>query len=234
MFRLPRWEVRRDNFRMRYLLQPQVLRAASIAAAVSALACYPRISLWLHRPGPVWYLESAIFTCSIVCWGFVFAWHMPYTGRPVFIFRQEWVPLAVATVTAAGSAVASHLVLDPLLRPKFPEEYPADLQHWLAAVPFVLTFKLLFAIFAPFDWLMRLLKNRWAATILIGLLGAALLLMNVHKQHASIPTSVLTLMLAGRFVAAFLAVWFYLRGGVLLVCWWTFLAECRHLWAFVQ
>ena len=27
----------------------------------------------------------------------------------------------------------------------------------------------------------------------------------------------------------FLAVWFYLRGGVLLIWWWTLLIEARHL-----
>ena len=217
---------------MRHLLQPQVLRAASIAAAVSALACYPRMSLWLHRPGPVWYLEATIFICCIMLWGFVFAWHTPYTGRQVFIFKQELAPLVVATLAGIGTAAASYLWLDPLLRTKFPDEYPPDLEHWLAAVPFTLTFNLLFAVFAPFDWLMRLAKNRWAATIAIGLLGAVLLLMKIHKLHVSIPLPLLAVMLAGRFVAGFLAVWFYLRGGVLLVSWWALLVECRHLFDF--
>jgi hypothetical protein len=35
--------------------------------------------------------------------------------------------------------------------------------------------------------------------------------------------------LTGKIAMGFLAVWFYLRGGVLLVWWWTILFEARHL-----
>jgi hypothetical protein len=214
---------------MRHLLQPRVLHAAGIAAAVSALACYPRLSLWLHRPGPIWYLEATIFICGIMLWGFVFAWHEPYTGRPVFIFKQELVPFTVATLAGIGAALAFRLWLDPVLRPQFSEEYPPDLLHWLAAVPFILAFNQLFVIFAPFDWLMRLTRNRWLSAGLTGVLAGALLLVKIQKLSATVPPSLLAVMLLGRSVAGFLAAWFYLRGGAGLVCWWAFLLESRHL-----
>ncbi len=217
---------------MRHLLQPRVLKAAVIAASISALAGYPRVALWLHRPAPVWYLEATIFICCLVLWGFVFAWHEPYTHRPVFSFKLELTPLLVATLAGLGTALAFHLWLDPPLRSLFPEEYPPDLRHWLAAVPFMLAFNQLFLIFAPFDWLLRLTKNRWVATSLTGLWLAVLLVIKLHSLAPTMAAPLLVVMLAGRVVTGFLVVWLYLRGGVWLVCWWTWLLESRHLLDF--
>lgn len=218
---------------MRHLLQPRVLRQASLAALISALASYPRLALWRHRPAPLWYLEATLFICCILLWGFVFAWHEPHTGQPVFRFKLDPMPLLVATVTALGAALVFHLWLDPPLRSKFPEEYPPDLAHWLAAVPFILAFNQLFLIFAPFDWLMRLGKNRMVAACLTSLLGAVLLLMKIHSLSASIAPPLLAVLLAGRVATGLLVVWFYLRGGVILVCWWALLLESRHLLDFI-
>lgn len=218
---------------MRHLLQPRVLNVASLAAAVSTLACYPRLRLWQHRPAPLWYLEATLFICCILLWSFVFAWHERYTQRPVFRWNRDPLPLLVATLTGLGTAVAFHLWLDPALRVKFPEEYPPDLAHWLAAVPFILAFNQLFLVFAPFDWLMRLSKNRWVATTLTSLLGVLLLLLKIHTLSATLAPPWLAVMLAGRVVAGFLVVWFYLRGGVLLVGWWALLLESRHVLDFV-
>ena len=92
------------------------MKLAGIASLVTALACYPRLSLWLHRAAPIWYLEAVIFFCGMVLWGFVFAWHTLYTHRPVFALKVE--PRLFITVTLAGIAVATafHLFLDPALR----------------------------------------------------------------------------------------------------------------------
>jgi len=218
---------------MRHLLQPRVLNQAAIAASVSALACYPRLFLWLHRPGPIWYLEATIFICCIMLWSFVFAWHEFYTHRPAFIFKLDLMPFLVATLTGVVTAVAFHRWLDPPLRPQFPEEYPPDLRHWLAAIPFVLAFNQLFLIFAPFDWLLRLAKNRWVATGLTGLWVTVLLLLKIHKLSASVDTPLLVVLVAGRAMAGFLIAWLYWRGGVLLVCWWALLLESRHLLDFL-
>lgn len=214
---------------MRLLFQPRVLNRASLAAAISALACYPRLSLWLNRSAPLWYLEAVIFVCGIVLWSFVFAWHTPYTHRPVLVLKPE--PRAFLTATFLGVIVAAavQLWLDPLLRSTWPEEYPADLKHWLASVLFSLALNQLFLIFAPFAWLMRLLKNRSLAACLTALFGAGVLAMKAQSLGTPIPPPLLAVLLAGRAVMGLLAVGLYLRGGVVLVWWWTFLFEARLL-----
>src|SRR5258708_40307359 len=69
---------------MRALAEPKVLRSALIAALLSALVCFPRLSLWSTRVYPLWYLEALLFLGGTVLWAFVFAWHTNYTGLPVF------------------------------------------------------------------------------------------------------------------------------------------------------
>ena len=214
---------------MRHLVQPRTLRLAGLAALVTTVACYPRLALWGNRSAPLWYLEAVIFFCSTVLWGFVFAWHTPYTHRPVFAFKLE--PRLFALVTAAGIVVATglHLLLDPSLRVKIPEEYPANQEQWLALVLFSLTFNQLFLIFAPFAWLIRLFQNRWVAAGLTILFGAIILAIKIRHSPAPIPPPLFAALLAGRVAMGFLAISFYLRGGVLLSWWWTFLIEARHL-----
>jgi len=211
---------------MRHLLQPRILNRASIAALATAVASYPRLSLWLNRSAPVWYLEAMIFLCSIVLWGFVFAWHTHYTNRPVFILKLEPEPFIAVTLIGIVAAMAFHLWLDPSLRSITPEEFPADLNHWFALVLFALAFNQLFLLFAPFDWSMRLFHNRRVATGLTVLFGVIVL---VIRNSTPIPPVLFATLLAGRIVTGFLAVAFYLRGGVILVWWWTFLFESRHL-----
>ena len=195
----------------------------------TALACYPRLSLWGNRSAPVWYLEAVIFFCSMVLWGFVFAWHTTYTKRPVFALKIE--PRLFTVVTVAGIVVATglHLFLDPSLRLKVPEDYPADSGQWFALVLFSLAFNQLFLIFAPFAWLIRLFQNRRVATGLTVLFGVIILAIKIRHSPTPIPPPLLATLLAGRIATGFLAVSFYLRGGMLLSWWWTFLIEARHL-----
>jgi len=214
---------------VRHLLQPRVLNLAVIAALASALACYSRISLWINRSAPIWYLEGAIFLCGIVLWSFVFAWHTQYTRRPVFMLKLEPEPFIAATLIGIIGATVFHLWLDPSLRSKIPEEYPSDMKQWFALVLFSMAFNQLFLLFAPFAWLMRLFKNRWAATSLTVLFGALVLAMNIRSLSTPVPPLLFAALLAGKIVMGFLAVSFYLRGGVMLIWWWTFLFEARHL-----
>jgi len=218
---------------MRHLFQPRVLNTACLAALVSALACYPRLSLWLNRPGPIWYLEATIFVSCIMLWSFVFAWHTPYTNRPVIVFNLESISVIVATLTGTIAAMACHLWVDPSLRSKLPEEYPADITHWLALMPFTLAFNQLILVFAPFDWLMRLFKNRWVAASLTALFGAGVMLLKIHSLSIPVSPFLLAVLLIGRIAGAFLLIAFYLRGGVFLVWWWTFLFESRHLFNLI-
>jgi hypothetical protein len=217
---------------MRLLLQPRVLSTAALASALSTVACYPRLALWSGRPFPVWYLEAMIFLCGIMLWGFVFAWHKPYSARPVFVWPPDWQPFTVATAAGTALALASHFWVDPLLRSRFPEEYPPDWPHWLAVVPFTLALNQLFCVFAPVDWLMRLTRSRRAAAVLTGLLAAALLLLKAQKLAVSLPPPTLAAMLLARLAAGTLVAWLYLRGGVGLVWWWGVLLESRLLLDF--
>jgi len=214
---------------MRHLAQPRVLALASLAALVTTLACYLRLALWLNRSDPVWLLTAVIFFCSIVLWSFVFAWHTQYTHRPVFTLKVE--PWLLTAVTLAGVAVAAgyHLLLDPALRAKIPQEYPADLGQWLALALFSIAFNQLFFVFAPLAWLIRLLHNVRAAIILTVLFGAVVLAIKIHSTPTPISPMLFAAFLTGRIVMGFLAVSFYLRGGVLLSWWWTLLIEARHL-----
>jgi len=149
---------------MHSFLQPRTLKLAGIAALATAFACYPRLSLWSNRSAPVWYLEAIIFFGGIVLWGFVFAWHTPYTHRPVFTLKMESGPFITATLAGIMVAVVFHLFLDPSLRPKMPEDYPVDLKQWFAMTLFSLAFSQMFLVFAPFAWLVRLFQNRRVAT----------------------------------------------------------------------
>jgi hypothetical protein len=217
---------------MRNLAQPRVLKLAGIAALATTLACYPRLSLWLNRAFPIWYLEAILFCCAIILWGFVFAWHTQYAHRPVFTLKIE--PRLFTIVTVAGIVVAMmlHLFLDPALQLKTPEEYPADAKQWLAMVLFSLAFIQLYLVFAPFAWLIRLFQNRWVATCLTVLLSVIVMAIKIRATPASFPPPLFATLLAGRVVMGFLAVSFYLRGGVLLIWWWTLLIEARH-WVII-
>ena len=94
---------------------------------------------------------------------------------------------------------------------------------------FSLALTQLFLLFAPFAWLMRLVKNRQVAACLTVLVGVCILAMKIRSLPTPVPPLPLAALLAGRIVMGFLAVSFYLRGGVLLVWWWTLLFEARLL-----
>jgi hypothetical protein len=220
---------------MRLLFQPQVLNRAAPASLVSALACYPRLCLWTHRPEllPIWYMEAAIFVCGVLLWGSVFAWHEAYTHRPIFICKQEFMPVMAVTLAGILTGLAFRAWVDPSLRAQFPEDYPKDMRNWLASLAFLLTFTQLFVVFATFDWLIRLVRNRWLAAGLLGAFGAAWLLQQVCQLHGVVPPGLLTALLLGRMAAGFWVVALYLRGGVWLVSWWSLLVYARHLLDYV-
>jgi hypothetical protein len=174
-------------------------------------------------------LEAVIFFCGIVLWGFVFAWHALYTHRPVFTLKLEYAPFIAATLAGIAIATVFHLFLDPALRLKMPEAYPANLRQWLAMALFSLAFNQLFLVFAPFAWLVRLFQNQRVATVLTVLFGAFVLTIKCRSATTPIPSLLFATLLAVRIGMGFLSVSFYLRGGVLLSWWWTLLIEARNL-----
>src|SRR5262245_51574639 len=97
---------------------------------------------------------------GFVLWGFVFAWHTKYSGRPVFTVHVSTRDVAIATLSGIGLSIALRMFVDPLARSAMPEDYPANVAEWLAMCLFMLSLNQLFVVFAPFAWLMRLSKNR--------------------------------------------------------------------------
>lgn len=215
--------------RVRRLAQPKVVASAAIAAALSALLSLPRMLLWEGRKFPLWYVEATMFLGGFVLWAFVFAWHTEYTHRPVFTLKVKLPVFAAATLAAILVGLGLHFFLDPSLRLITPEDYPSDFAHWIASTLFSLAFTQLFLFFAPFAWLMRLFKNEQVATWSTVALGVLVLLLKVHASPKPPPYSVFFELLILRIALGYLGVWFYLRGGILIVWWLGLLVEARHL-----
>lgn len=217
---------------MRRLAQPKVVASAAIAAALSAAFSLPRMLLWENRKLPVWYLEANVLFGGFVLWAFVFAWHREYTGQRVFTLKFKPSIFVAATAIGILAAFGLHFFLDPALRRVTPEDFPTDLAHWVAATLFSLAFTQLFLLYAPFAWLMRLSRNQHVATWLTVALGVAVLITKVRSAPASLAPSLLLELLALRIALNFMGIWFYLRGGILLVWWLDLLVEGRYLLDF--
>src|SRR5258708_34451291 len=141
---------------MRALAQPQVIKSAVSAAALSTLVCFPRLVLWPTRHFPLWYLVALLFLGGMVLWAFVFAWHAKYTGLPVITGSVQQRHFQAATVSGVLLAILLRFFLDPSARSITPDDYPVTLVQWLAMTAFSLGFTQLFLVFAPFAWMLRL------------------------------------------------------------------------------
>ena len=217
---------------MRRLGQPKVVASAAIAAVLSMLLSLPRIWLWDQRKLPIWYLEATVFFGGFVLWAFVFAWHTEYTHRPVFTLKFKLPIFAVATLAGILAALGLHFFLDPPLRLITPEDFPSDVEHWIASTLFSLAFTQLFLLFAPFAWLMRLFKNEQVATWLTITLGVLVLVLKTRASPTQPPFLLFFELLVLRIALGYVGIWFYLRGGILLVWWIGLLTEARHLLDF--
>jgi hypothetical protein len=215
---------------MRSLAEPRTLKLAAIAALLSCVACFPRLWLWPDRRYALWYLEASMFLGGIVLWSFVFAWHTRYTRRPVFTLKPGLGPFLLATSAGVVAAIVLRQWLDPTLRLRTPEDYPATVAQWVALALFSLAFNQLFLVFAPFAWAMRLFQNVAMAAILTILLGLFVLFIKNYHSPNPMTTNLLLGMFVVRLTLGALSVYFFLRGGVLLVWWWGLLLQSRHLW----
>lgn len=223
------WARRPLNASVRQLVQPEVLKSASLAAAATSLLCWPRLLLWPGRPYPVWYLEAVLFLGGIVLWAFVFAWHASYSGHSVFPSKIPPRPFALATLAAVLIAAVLSVWLDPVLRLENTADYPRDLTEWISMTLFNLAFSQLFLVFAPFAWLVRLFRNTSLAAALTVSFSLIVLASKAHASGTTIPPGLLIGVATVRIVIASFSVYFYLRGGVWLVSWWTLLLHARHL-----
>jgi hypothetical protein len=214
---------------MRSLAQPAVLKSATMAALLSAVVCYPRLSQWHESRYPLWYLESLLVLGGAVLWAFVFAWHTQYTHRPVFTLKVGPGVFAAATGLGIIVALALRWWVDPSLRAQAPEEYPANLQQWLAMTLFSLAFSQLFLVFAPLAWLLRLCRGKPMAVPLAALFGVFVMLVKYRAPAPALPSLLLAGWLALRLAQSLVSIYLFLRGGVLLVWWWCLLLQSRHL-----
>jgi hypothetical protein len=214
---------------MRRLVQPDVSQSAALAGLATALLCYPRFALWTHRTLPLWYLEAVTFCGSFVLWAFVFAWQTHYIRRPVFTLRIGPRAWALATGAAVIVAFVLHRFLDPSLRQTTPADYPLNLSQWTAMTLFSLALNQLFLVYAPFAWLMRLVRRPIVAGAGTVLFGVVVLLLKTRLSPEPFPTGLLAALVGVRLALGGLAVGFYLRGGVLLASWCSLLVQVRHL-----
>ena len=214
---------------MRSLGRPEVLKSATIAASLTCVASYPRFSFAPRLAYPIWYLEALLLLGSIVLWAFVFAWHTQYTGQPVVTLKVPQTALVWATVAGLAMAAALRLWLDPLLRARNPEDYPVTVQHWAAVTLFSLAFTQLFLILAPFAWALRLARRQSIAVMLTVLFGMYVLAVKNYRSPKPISLQLWLGLVLVRLVISFCSVLFFVRGGLLLVWWWSFLLQCRHL-----
>jgi hypothetical protein len=213
---------------MRRLIQPEVIKSAGLAAGTTALVCYPRFALW-RAPYPIWYLELVLLLGGFVLWAFVFAWHTPFTGRPVFRFPVGRRNFASATIAGLLVAAVLHWFLDSTFRLRTPGDYPTSFDQWIGMTLFALAFHPLFLTFAPLAWALRLFRRLWIAIALTVLFGVFVLIVKAQSAPTPLPSTVFMELLVLRIALGSLAIFFYLRGGVLLVWWWSFLLQLRHL-----
>ncbi len=213
---------------MRRLIQPEVIKPAGLAAGATALVCYPRFALW-QSPYPTWYLELVLLAGGFVLWAFVFAWHTPFTGRPVFKFPIDLRCFASATMAGLLVAAGLHWFLDPTFRARTPADFPTSFDQWIGMTLFALAFHPLFLIFAPLAWALRLFRRLGIAIALTVLFGVFVMVVKTQSAPTPLPPTVFIELLGLRLVLGSLAIFFYLRGGVLLVWWWQFLLQLRHL-----
>jgi hypothetical protein len=219
---------------VRRLAQPETLKSALIGGAATAVACYPRLLLWTTRTHPLWYLEAVVFLGTVVLWAFVFAWHTPYTNRPVFTRHLGTGPFVMATLAGILCAMILHRFLDPALRLRTPEDYPATVAQWITMTLFTLAFSQLFLVFAPFAWLVRLFQNQVAAGATTVLFGVFVFAIKTGNSPGPYPFPLLLALVLVRVGMGIMAVLLYLRGGVILTWWLGLLIEARHLLELVQ
>ncbi len=214
---------------MRLLAQPKVLARAGVAALITALACYPRLAMWSERMDSVMFLWLMLLWAVFVLWAFVFAWQVECGRRPVLglDFRPKlWV---MATLCGVAWALMLHFLIDPQLRFITPKEFPTDGKSWAAMSLFAIGFDPLFLCFAPFAFFVRLSRRQEASVALTVLFGILVFWLRLHYSPVLPPWLFIVAMMVTRIVAGFLSVYFYLRGGALLVWWVALIMQLRYL-----
>ncbi len=212
---------------MRHLTESGVVCRAALAAVVTALAGYPRLMLWLERPYAVLPMCLMMFVCTFVLWAFAFAWQKPYAGREVIgagFNPRIWV---AATVVALAWAAILHFLIDPQSRMVTPKEFPDSWKLWIAMSLFHLALEPLFLTFAPYAFFMRLFRQPRLCMALTVLFGVFVLFLKLRSGVKLPPLSLALELTALRLAGGFVGLFFYLRGGALVVWWMVLIQEGR-------
>lgn len=212
---------------MRSLANPEVLGRAILAALITSLACVPRLTRWVERGAPVLDLWLALLFAMFVMWGFVFAWHHKYGGRPAVILEFPPRLWGAATLYAAGAALAVHFFLDPQLRPLTPGDYPGTWRSLFDLGLFSLGLEPLFLCFAPYAFFIRLARKQDAALVLTVAFGIFVLAMKLGSANPMPSIWLMVELMALRVLAGFASLYFYLKGGVLLIGWLALILHLR-------
>ncbi|MBI5800930.1 MAG: hypothetical protein HZA92_09445 [Verrucomicrobia bacterium] len=216
---------------MRSLAEPAVLLRAAIAAALTALACYPRLAHWGQRADAVWFYVGVIGWAAFVMWAAVFAWHQRHGQHEVFpksVPQNLWLLTLVLGVS--GAAISLHFG-DPTLRQLAPTDFPRNPDQWLHHALFNLALEQPFLCFAPFAFLVRLLPSVRAAAIGVVMFGLLVFALKLQSLPAALTWDVAILMVLFRAIHSSVTVWLYLRGGVWLVWLFALLLLSRHWFA---
>lgn len=217
---------------MRSFTEPIVLLRAAIAAALTALACYPRLAHWGQRADAVWFYEAVIGWSAFVMWAAVFAWQERHGRVEVFpkaVPQKLW--LITLALGVSGAAISFHFG-DPALRQLVPTDFPSNPGQWLDHVLFNLALEQPFLCFAPFAFLVRLLPSAKAAAIGVLLFGLLVFALKLQSLKTALAWDVALVMVLFRAIHSAVTVWLYLRGGVWLVWLFALLLQCRHWFAF--
>ena len=214
---------------MRSFTEPADLVRAAIAAALTALACYPRVEHWTQREDAVWFLIAVVGWSAFVMWAAVFAWHKRHGGHAVFpkgVSPKLW--LTTLALGGVGAAISFHFG-DPTLRQLAPTDFPRNPGQFAEHLLFNLAFEQLFLCFAPFAFCVRLLPNAKAAGVGVVLFGLLVFALKLQSVAAAITWDLALGLVFFRALHSAVTVWLYWQGGVWLVWLFAFLLQCRHL-----
>ena len=209
------------------------MKQAGTAALVTAILCLPRLMIWTDRPAQLWVLWLILLWGLFFLWDFVFAWQEKYAGRPVFaekVTRNDWL-LAVGSGLLLGILLA--WLVDPARRLSSPEEYPQDFSQWFAMTLFFVCFESVYLCFAPFALVVRLSGSwKWAATFTVCFSVFVMLLKMASKEEPT-PLDLALLLGVFRVSGAGVALWLFLRAGVLPVAVFLLVLQARLLLGLV-
>lgn len=206
-----------------------MLTAAVTAALASCVAGYPRLAQWTLRQHAIWFLVTVMFVCAWVLWAFVFAWQTRYLRCPVVVKKLDLKAFWSVTIMGVIIGAIFHFCFDPAVKSRMPDAFPLTLGQWAAMTLFVLAFQQLFLVFAPLAFFSRILRNGRLAVILTVFFGGLIVIIKAQPAMAAMPWMMSSGFLLIRMLAGLLSIYFYLRGGIVLACWWGLLLQSRLL-----